>query len=96
MIIKPINQMTLPEVCQRLNEHGFLAKEFEFIQLAARIFELTRWIPVSERLPTNDDLDENGEVLAYSPDPAITVNSTGIPFSRHFTHWKQIIPPEDK
>ena len=30
--------------------------------------ERTRWIPVSERLPTEKDGDKNGYILSYSPD----------------------------
>ena len=66
----------------------------DVIEITDRIEELTRWIPVSERMPTAEDVDEHGEVLAWSPDPHITYTASCIPLSHHFTRWQRITPPE--
>lgn len=74
-------------------------------ELAGRIHELTRWIPVSERLPTKADANFHDEVMV-SLDPMSLVNS---PFGmmgietveytdvcpRKHTHWKRTTEPED-
>jgi hypothetical protein len=67
------------------------------------LHDLTRWIPVSERLPTKDDADLEGYVLVRG------VNNDGliqndIDLWNHIgdwndkywelTHWKRITPPE--
>ena len=94
--MKPINEMSLQECLEALRntDEGYRHTKSAIIAIANRIHELTRWIPVSERLPTKEDVDEYGEVLAYSPDPTITVSASCIPMSHHFTHWRRIDKPE--
>ena len=62
------------------------------------IHDLTRWIPVEERYPTEKDADRHGYVLWWSEDEvALPVahywDFTGVP-KYHFTHWQRITPPE--
>jgi hypothetical protein len=95
--MKPIDQMTLAECLDALREMNHIQFDIGYdVDIADRIHDLTRWIPVSERMPTEEDADWNGEVIAYSPDPAITVSASSVPMSHHFTHWKRLTPPEDK
>jgi hypothetical protein len=62
------------------------------IQLADRIHDLTRWIPLSERMP------EAGEwVLVYMSNGAFeVVHESYLDQDSDITHWKQITAPEDK
>jgi len=50
--MKPIDQMTLPEAINALYNTEHL-QTVTFI--ADRIHELTRWIPVGERMPTEEE-----------------------------------------
>jgi hypothetical protein len=88
--MKPIDQMTLTEIADFFDDEGMSL----WADRLRAIHELTRWIPVSERMPTEEDVDEDGEVLAWSPDPHITYTASCIPLSYHFTHWQRITPPE--
>jgi hypothetical protein len=79
--MKPIDQMTLPECIESLQslEEFTLLKDIDTrnfeptydsmkqnaVELADRIADLTRWIPVSERMPTAEDLNELGFVAIY-------------------------------
>jgi hypothetical protein len=96
--MKDIDQMNLAELANKLCDlhEGDTVGILRIADRMDKLHDLTRWIPISERMPTEEDVDENGEVIAYSPDPAITVSASGIPPSHHFTHWKRITPPEDK
>jgi hypothetical protein len=61
--MKPINEMSLAEC---LGEVKLLNGVYGYNDpslLADRIYELTRWIPVSERLPTEADADQHGYVI---------------------------------
>jgi len=111
--MKPIDQMTLTEclragrnlsdtvksiVLESENRH---ATYEDYLQvsclLADRIHELTRWIPVSERMPTEEDGDRYGLVLKWdSITGSVQVDSWNH-FGTHnvcFTHWQRITPPE--
>ena len=68
-------------------------------ELADRIHELTRWIPVEERLPTQADADEHGYVQWWDENEVALPCShywdfTGKPTYK-FTHWRRIDKPED-
>jgi len=104
--MKPIKDMNLSECINRLRElpDGTIEDQFDMRdlpwifdvaeELADRIHDLTRWIPVSEQMPTEEDVDENGEVLGWSPEPHVTYTASCIPLSYHFTHWQRITPTE--
>jgi hypothetical protein len=56
-----------------------------------------RWIPVSERLPTEEDADKYGEVMWFYRKNGAVIAGWGVyRDSVHVTHWKRITPPEDK
>jgi hypothetical protein len=100
--MKPIDQMTLPEcleVLQSAEGDAFVGMRLNISALADRIHELTRWIPVSERMPTEEDGDRYGLVLKWdSITGSVQVDSWNH-FGTHnvcFTHWQRITPPEDK
>jgi hypothetical protein len=98
--MKPINEYTLQEC---LEEVKFLEAEFweygcDDAPLASRIHELTRWIPVEERLPTFEDADkQDGCVDVWS-------SFEGVGFRKKLeyqlvkhtrcTHWQRINRPE--
>jgi hypothetical protein len=103
--MKPIDQMTLSECLEALRELDPYSNMPPIcIAIADRIHDLTRWIPVSERMPTEADVDENGEVLVFeteneSPHRKYSYTKRWNRFGEpdHFytiTHWKRITPPE--
>jgi hypothetical protein len=97
--MKDIKDMNLAEAITALRDVDVITRGYQcnydaIEELADRIHDLTRWIPVSERMPTEADVDEHGEVLAWSPDPHITYTASCIPLSHHFTRWQRITPPE--
>lgn len=54
-----------------------------------------RWIPVSERMPTKEDADQNGDVLIYWKDGDILRRATRFideGQAQSFTHWSPIPP----
>ena len=101
--MKEIKDMNLAECINRLRElpDGTIEDQFDMRdlpwifdvaeELANRIHELTRWIPVSERMPTEAD----GKHIHI-------FDGLGLPFtimrkslgSYVPTHWKRITPPE--
>ena len=64
--MKPIEEMNLAEC---LEEVELLNGVYEYdgpTRLALRINELTRWIPVEERLPTEEDvMNTNDDIHSY-------------------------------
>jgi hypothetical protein len=103
--MKPINEMTLAECLDFIR---FELKYFDHPNLdtvgieesAERIHDLTRWIPVEERMPTEEDGDEHGYVQWWSEDEvAIPVahywDFTGVP-KYMFTHWRRIDKPVNR
>jgi len=100
-IMKPITQMTLAECLEEFVEqrqielYGFASTWRQ--ELADRIHDLTRWIPVSERMPEEEDGDEHGNVLGFATDGNVWIpHFKAISSGYGFTHWKSIIPPEDE
>ena len=55
--MKPIDQMTLPELADALQKYEFDMLNEQVASRLRAIHDLTRWIPVSERLPTEEDGD---------------------------------------
>jgi hypothetical protein len=106
--MKPINEMTLSELQESLRWMGDNNNNipFEYIQKACydcanRINELTSWIPVSERIPTvqdGDTGDETGCVIVWVEPYKIPriVNWKTVTDDPKYSHWKHIVPPEDK
>jgi len=86
--MKPIDQMNLAEC---LNELHVISRYNR--PIIDRIHDLTRWIPVSERMPTHNDADIRGKVMWYF---------WGEHYESRFwsfrdkgaTHWQRITPPE--
>jgi hypothetical protein len=70
--------------------------------IADRIHDLTRWISVLERLPTEADGDGNGYVEFWNTRYQVSnyykydFVPERIGLAHQFTHWKRITPPEDK
>jgi hypothetical protein len=89
--MKDIKDMNLEEVRQKIYEHALAINNDELYSLLDRLDELTRWIPVSERMPTEED----GKHIHI-------FDGLGLPFtimrkslgSYVPTHWKRITPPE--
>jgi hypothetical protein len=115
--MKPINEYTLQECIERLRElpDGTVDDACDKVMLphlpwifdvavalADRIEELTRWIPVSERLPTEEDADQHGYVLVRDADNESSgetyhsmVQWDNVGKFEHFytiTNWKRIDP----
>jgi hypothetical protein len=112
--MKPIDQMTLTEVLGHLRFSNFydeLSVENTCnmqADVADRIHDLTRWIPVSERMPTEEDA-HNGQVLVkeenWTTDHAYSIAyykniepdvPERQPSEWYVTYWKRITPPEGK
>ena len=69
--------------------------------VADRIHDLTRWIPVSERMPTKEDGDSMGLVFVWHDTSSPLLKGHGYVAHYHWvpasdegiTHWKRITPP---
>lgn len=99
--MKDTKDMNLAELAEKVRwlEYCVNGCVIEISDRLLELHELTRWIPVSERLPTEADADRHGYVLWWSEDEvALPVahywDFTGVP-KYHFTHWKRITPPEE-
>jgi hypothetical protein len=98
--VKEIKDMNLAELAEFVDDqliHIHYKNRDDEMFVAKRLrqlHELNRWIPVSERMPTQDDKD----VLAWCATEypfAILVNWYEFPTNnRSVTHWKRITPPE--
>ena len=108
--MKPVKDMSLRELVEEVN---FYSQRFPHLALVAdRLYELhdlTRWIPVSERMPTDNgyyriwDISEAqalfkdgewiGERCIQSDSPYL---QTKFREKLTPTHWQRITPPEDK
>jgi hypothetical protein len=92
--MKEISEYTLKECLEEVEMlhggYGFRDPE----KLADRIHKLTRWIPVEEQMPTQEDKD----VLAWYATKypfAVLVNWYEFPMNnRSVTHWQRITSPE--
>jgi len=97
--MKDIKDMNLAEAIEALRDVDVITRgyqcNYEAIEkLADRIHDLTRWIPVEERMPTQEDKD----VLAWYATEypfAVLVNWYEFPMNnRSVTHWQRITSPE--
>ena len=62
--------------------------------LASRIHDLTRWIPVEERLPTEEDADERGNVLWLFWGEHYESRYWNLRGNYGMTHWRRIDTPD--
>ena len=102
--MKEISEYTLKECLEEIEmlHGGYGYRDPE--KLADRIHELTRWIPVSERMPTEEDGDRHGQILIFeveneSPNRGyqqlVKWDAIGEPdYFYAVTHWQRITPPE--
>jgi hypothetical protein len=92
--MKPINEYTLQDCLNSILKADMILHRHE---LADRIHELTRWIPVEERLPTEGDGDRYGLVLKWdSLTKSAQIDSwnhSGT-YNACYTHWRRIDKPE--
>jgi hypothetical protein len=102
--MKDIKDMTLTElaiyvesnlISMRGEKYSF---EYEVANRLRELHELTRWIPVSERMPTEADADGKGYVEFWSTKYQMPYHYKYdfLPerHGRKLTHWKRITPPE--
>jgi hypothetical protein len=100
--MKAIDEMSLAEC---LGEVKLLNGVYGYNDpslLADRIHDITRWIPVEERLPTEADADQHGYVLVRDADNESSgetyhsmVQWDNVGKFEHFytiTNWKRIDP----
>jgi hypothetical protein len=66
-----------------------LATENELLKAK---LDALRWVPVSERKPTNADSDESGQVIAFSRFGCCIVHWTTLSTRTPFTHWRPLPP----
>ena len=107
--MKDIEDMNLAEAIKALRDVDVITSGYEpdydaIEELADRIHDLTRWIPVSERMPTEEDGDRHGQILIFeveneSPNRGyqqlVKWDAIGKPdYFYAVTHWKRITPPE--
>jgi hypothetical protein len=105
--MKDIDKMNLSELADDLTTLPSCSVRpyvLDTIDRLRVIHEETRWIPVSERMPTEEDGDENGEVLVSETEKESpqrkysymkTWNRLNDPnYFFTITHWKRITPPE--
>ena len=99
--MKPINEMNLSDLADYFDsEYSVYGIDLEYCADRLRqLHELTRWIPVSERLPTEADADENGEIYIWSVGGSahiiLLVHALDEQDDYHigFTHWRRIDKP---
>jgi hypothetical protein len=104
--MKDIDKMNLAELADALQRFEFDMLNEAVARRLRVIHEETRWIPVSERMPTREDADENGEVLVSeteneSPHRKFSYmkkwNRLNDPnYFYTIRRWRRITPPEDK
>jgi hypothetical protein len=100
----PISEWTLKECINALKRMDADLLEYGYaIYIADRIHDLTRWIPVSERMPTEADYSEAGQIHLWDAEFGICrVYHKDIAHDflkripLEFTHWKRITLPEGK
>jgi hypothetical protein len=96
--MKSINQMNAKEMADYFDK-VYTVSGAQLEDCADRLRELhdlTRWIPVSERMPTEDD-SYKGRVLWKDNDGFVTTLNYKLKHEHYyFPYWKRITPPEDK
>jgi hypothetical protein len=97
--MKDIKDMNLAECIEALRDVDVITRGYQcnydaIEELADRIHELTRWIPVSERMPTEKDADTRGKVMWYFWGEHYESRYWNLHSDYGATHWKRITPPE--
>jgi hypothetical protein len=91
--MKPINEMNLAELADRMeSDEDIYHDEYVFVERLRELHELTRWIPVEERLP---DAEHETFVLAFFGSGRIDiVHCSAVELGIGVTHWRRIDKPE--
>jgi hypothetical protein len=101
--MKDIKDMNLEEVRQKIYEHALAISNDELYSLLDRLDELTRWIPVGERMPEEGErvlmlMNTGYRAVGYVLNGKWVI-CFGAKFAEDYgytvTHWKRITPPED-
>jgi hypothetical protein len=107
--MKPINEMNLSQLADQIEGKlevpiGYHLLQFDIADRLRELHELTRWIPIAERLPTFEDADEEGYVFIREREnesPHRTYHTVGrydslkVPdYFYTVTHWRRIDKPE--
>jgi hypothetical protein len=86
--MKPVNEWTLTECYAYLREMIWLdVHRGNHLEVIDRMESLTRWIPVTERLPTEKDGDFLHAKVEGEP---YALTHEGVAYS----HWRRIDRPE--
>jgi hypothetical protein len=93
--MKDIRHMNLAELANALQRYEFDMLNDQVAIRLRELHDLTRWIPVSERMPTDDDADQFGEVLGTNDGAyAVVLRYYDFIAREDITHWQRITPPE--
>ena len=71
-------------------------KNIDAFEMAIQALERTRWIPVSERLPTKDDANSKGKIIAWCTSfngTEVELNWRLVETSGVITHWRVGMEP---
>jgi hypothetical protein len=89
---KTIEHWSVKDIALYLEGHRAIPKTT--IARLRELHDLTRWIPVSERMPTEED-SYQGRVLWLQEEYSIMVGGYTLPRSfTRATRWQRITPPE--
>jgi len=106
--MKPIRGMSLLELAEYVNNNLGSGDDInDIIYRLCELHDLTRWIPVSERMPTKADANEQGYVCTYNkgrtgicflgenghPKVWHSYHQDWVHFDGQLTHWQRITPP---
>jgi hypothetical protein len=94
--MKDIDKMNVAELADALQRFEFDMLNEAVANRLRAIHEETRWIPVSERMPTHEDADIRGKVMWYFWGEHYESRFWNLRSDYGATHWKRITPPEDK
>ena len=74
------------------------SKHFEAVDMAIEALERTRWIPVSERLPTREDAGPSGDVLCYDAEEKFQLPCGWLTVGKleYVSHWMPLPEPPDQ
>ena len=106
--MKEIDQMNAGELAEEVLSLRVIDEQLATIDEIAStlraIHNLTRWIPVSEQMPSEEDGDRHGQILIFeveneSPNRGyqqlVKWDAIGKPdYFYAVTHWQRITPPE--
>jgi hypothetical protein len=99
--MKDIKDMNLAELAENVRWLEYCVNGC-VIEISDRLYELDeqhRWIPVSERMPTEADGDGNGYVefwnTKYKMPYYYKYDFRPERYGLEITHWKRITPPEE-